>query len=435
MNTTKLYSQEAEKAVIGCMISAADEAIDDAAEILSAYDFFVPAYREVYLVLLKMRDGLEPIDIPTIHQKLVDSGMADKVGSPGILAEVLASSAVKSNLSAYIKIVADKSMRRQLKKALSEVNDALDTEENTEELVAMAEQKIGEAMNRIETKTLKTAAEVAESLKNSLKEAVARRGQLLGVPTGFPKLDAITGGWRPTKVVLVAGRPGDGKSVLGENFIHSAVVKGYKAGIVTLEMSATDHGARTIAHEAEVSTVRQQNGNLDQAEYEKCIVECDNLSKRPIFYEDCHSVNLNGLRAKLRRMVHKRGIDLAVLDYLTLVETDDDKDNETMKIRKVMRALKSLARELEIPIIVLAQINRKGAEDSQNGELGIHHIRSAGEDDPDIIILLQRKNDRTPIQIERDYYPTRFIIGKNRGGPTGYIDTILDAVHNKFSSI
>lgn len=435
MNPEKLYSQEAEKAIIGCMIVVTDEAIDESAEALVPDDFFVPAYREIYSVLLKMRDGLEAIDIPTIHQKLSDSEIADKIGSPGILSEIVGSSAVKSNLGAYIKIVRDKSMRRNLKKALREVSEAVDVEESTEELLAMAEQKIGEAMNRIQTNTLKTASEVAESLRTALKASVARRGQLLGIHTGFPKLDAITGGWKPTKVILVAGRPGDGKSVLGENFSHAAAKVGYKAGIVTLEMDAEEHGSRTIAHEAEVSTVRQMNGNLDSTELDRCNDEIDKFAKLPIYYEDCHSINLNGLRCKLRKMVYKQGIDLAVLDYLTLVETDDDKDNETMKIRKIMRAVKSLARELKIPIVVLAQINRKGAEDSHNGELGIHHIRSGGEDDPDIIILLQRKLERTPIQIERDYYPTRFIIGKNRGGPTGYIDTILDAVHNKFNPV
>lgn len=433
MTTDILYSSEAEKCILGCMIVVTDEAIDEAAESLKPYDFFVPAYREIYSVVLRMRDGLEPIDIPTIHQKLLDSGLAEKIGSPGILAELVASSAVKQNLKSYIKIVADKAMRRQLKKALTEVSEAVLLEENTEELVAMAEQKIGEAMNRIQTNTLKTASEVAESLRTALKASVARRGQLMGIHTGFPKLDSITGGWKPTKVILVAGRPGDGKSVLGENFSHAAAKVGYKAGIVTLEMDAEEHGSRTIAHEAQVSTVRQMNGNLDSTELDRCNDELDKFAKLPIYYEDCHSINLNGLRCKLRKMVYKQGIDLAVLDYLTLVETDDDKDNETMKIRKIMRAVKSLARELKIPIVVLAQINRKGAEDSHNGELGIHHIRSGGEDDPDIIILLQRKLERTPIQIERDYYPTRFIIGKNRGGPTGYIDTILDAVHNKFS--
>lgn len=427
-----LYSHESESAILSSMLCYPNEVIDDVSASLTAEDFFVPSHKELFKIMCFMKNRLQAIDIPTVHQALVDAKLDESLGSPGILAEMASNLATHLNISSYIKIVKEKSTRRNIKLALAEIHKALYDEEETEKLVAFSEQRLGQAVLGATSDTTKTAAQVANTLRERLNEAIKRRGQIPGISTGYAKLDAITGGWQPGKVILIAGRPGDGKSVCGENFLFNTAVAGFPCATFTLEMDGEEHGQRTIAHESQVSTIRQNNGDVTQEEYDGMQLQYQRLGGLPIFYEDCSNLNILMLKSRARRLAFKFGLKLIVVDYLTLVDSTNPKAGEMEKIREVLRGIKTLSRELKIPIIVLAQLNRSGAKDAQDGEVELHHIRSAGEDDPDTVILLQRQKERTPNQIERDIYPTRFKIAKNRGGPTGYFETLLDAVHNKF---
>lgn len=428
-----LISPESETAVISAMLMHPEEAIDPVAERLKSGDFKDPKNQIVFRALLAMREKSVAIDMTTLLAWLTDRKQIVEVGGMGFLAELVANFASVHNLEGYIGTVADKAMRRRLYESLRQSSNLIFEIADPELLKIEVERSIGEAMSSHETSETKTAALVAKTLYERVTSAYAVKGGIPGISTGFAKLDAITNGWQSPRLVLVAGRPGDGKSVLAENFAFTAAKQGHPVGIFTLEMDAEEYGTRTMAHEAEVSGVRQGRGDMDEPEMARLCNSLKQYSEMPIYYEDFPALNIIGMRAKARKMVKKYGVKLFILDYLTLLDSTEAGPDELARARHCMRMLKKLSKELQRPIIVLAQINRKGAEVMKNEEPENHHIRNAGEDDADTVILLHRLPNPTPMQIEKCYFPTKLKVSKNRGGQTGFMTAILEGPYNRFT--
>jgi replicative DNA helicase len=426
-----LHAKSSEKGILASMLAFPEKVLDDVFEKTEESEFYVPAHQEVFKAIKFLYKSHIPIDITTVHQRLVDTKIAQSVGSPGILAEIMAEPATHTNIGAYIANIQDKATRRRVQQACTSILDGVNEIDEIGDLSIFAEKQIGEALAKKSDCSLKTAAQVADIIRDRVNSAIKNKGKLLGVPTGFRQLDKMTNGWGESKLILIAGSPGDGKSVLLEGCIYAAAIAGEKGGVFTLEMEAYEHGQRTVAHEANISTVKQCNGQLDDEEVKRLADELDKFEKLPILYEETPSLNILGIRSKARKMVLKEGVKIIGIDYLNLIDGTESNQKEMEKNRESLRGLKQLARELKVPIIVLAQVNREGAKGE---ELEKHHIRSAGEDDPDIIILIQREKDRTDEQKKNDLFPTKLKVAKNRGGPTGVIKTILDARHNKFTA-
>jgi replicative DNA helicase len=441
-----LYSQEAERAVLGSMMARPDVVIDQVTEKLRRDDFFVPAHQELFDTFVAMRDALIPVDITTTHQYLIDGKLADVVGSPGILAELINGFASHLNVGSYINIVREKSILRQLQETCSTiVQDIADHTDSVVEVLDRAEGGIFAIADQAMTQSTVRARDEIEKAIQLIESFQKKKGKLIGIPTGFAKLNALTTGWQNGDMVVLAARPGVGKTALALTFARHAmnarydeerddwVKPGYGVGIFSLEMTNAQLMLRLLSSYASESMQQVRQGTLDEQQLQKLKMIAEEMKTYPLFLDDSSYLTIHQLRAKARRMKDLYGIDLLIIDYLQLLhsESDQAKDSRQNEVAEISRGIKALAKELKIPIIVLAQLNRKSEE--ANAEPALHNLRESGaiEQDADVVMMLHRE------KVEEDAPPTpmmpyKLIIAKQRNGPTDKLDIIYHAPYTRF---
>lgn len=441
-----LYSAEAEKAVLGSMLARPETVIDIASEKLGNTDFFVPAHREIFDALKHLHDNQHAIDITTVHQYFVDHKMAEAVGSPGILAELAAGLATHLNVESYIKIVKDKSLLRRLQDACANIVQNIgDTPASVSEVLDKAESEIFQVTNLgLTNSTVEARREIDRAL--SLIDGFRnRKGQLFGIPTGFHRLNELTTGWQKGDMVVLAARPGVGKTALALTFAKHAMLQrydekldnwvkpGYGVGVFSLEMTNAQLMLRLLASYASESLQKIRKGDLDDDAMQKLRMIGEDMKEWPLYLDDSSYLTINQLRGKARRMKDRYNIDLLVIDYLQLLhsESDQAKDNRQNEVAEISRGIKSLAKELDIPIIVLAQLNRKSEEGKS--EPALHNLRESGaiEQDADVVLMLHKEEgeegaEATPLK------PYKLIIAKQRNGPTDKLDIIFNSQYTRF---
>ncbi|MCE0483859.1 MAG: replicative DNA helicase [Methylacidiphilales bacterium] len=451
LSPTTLYSAEAERAVLGCMLAQPTEVINDVTSALMKEDFFVPAHQEVFAALREMDNERQAIDAMTVHQWLTDRKMAEAVGSPGILAELLVGFATHLNVGSYIQIVKDKSMLRCLQAACSSiVQDIADMPDSVPDVLDRAESAIFKVTNLGLTQSTVPAHEEIDKAIKLIEDFQNRKGRLPGLQTGFHKLNEYTGGWKPGEMIVLAARPGQGKTALGLTFAQHALRErydeetdawkkpGHPVGIFSLEMTNEQLMLRLLAAHAgeRLQSIRQ--GNLDEHSLQKLRMVAQDMKEWPLFLDDSSFLTINQLRGKARRMKDSRKIELLVIDYLQLLrsESAQAKDNRQNEVAEISRGIKALAKELGIPIIILAQLNRRSEE--ARVEPALHNLRESGaiEQDADVVLLLHRtepekdgEGNEVPLG---DIIPYKLIIAKQRNGPTDRLDILFNAPYTRF---
>jgi replicative DNA helicase len=400
-----LYSAEAEKAVLGCMMAQPQEVIDEVTDTLSKEDFFVPAHQEIFAALREMRNSQQAIDVMTIHQWLTDRKLAEAVGSPGILAELLVGFATHLNVGSYIRIVKDKSLLRCLQSACSIiVQDIAEMPDSVAEVLDRAESAIFHVTDLgLTQSTVEARHEIDKAIK-LIENFQNRKGHLQGLPTGFHKLDELTAGWKPGEMIVLAARPGQGKTALALTFARHALDQrydeatdawrkpGYAVGMFSLEMTNEQLMLRLLASYGSESLQHIRSGELDEHAMQKLRMVAGDMREWPLYLDDSSFLTINQLRGKARRMKDRYKIELLVIDYLQLLrsESAQAKDNRQNEVAEISRGIKALAKELEIPIIILAQLNRRSEEGKM--EPALHNLRESGaiEQDADVVMLLHR---------------------------------------------
>ena len=451
LSPTVLYSAEAEKAVLGCMMSQPGEVIDEVTEALVKEDFFVPAHQEIFAALREMYNSQQAIDVMTIHQWLTDRKLAEPVGSPGILAELLVGFATHLNVSSYIRIVKDKSLLRCLQIACSTIaQDIADMPDTVPAVLDRAESAIFQVTHMGLTNSTVSAREEIDKAITLIENFQNRKGRLHGLHTGFHRLDEMTGGWKGGEMIVLAARPGMGKTALAMTFAQSVLKERYDAdtdawkkpghavGVFSLEMTNEQLMLRLLASHGSESLQRIRQGDLDEHSLQKLRLIAEDMKEWPLYLDDSSFLTVNQLRGKARRMKDRYGIDLLVIDYLQLLrsESSQAKDNRQNEVADISRNIKALAKELNIPIIILAQLNRKSEEGKQ--EPALHNLRESGaiEQDADVVMLLHRPeidkdadgNDRPVGPI----IPYSLNIAKQRNGPTDKLDILFHAPYTRF---
>ncbi len=447
-----LYSAEAEKAVLGCMMSQPEEVIDEAVFTLSREDFFVPAHQEIFAALREMHNMQQAIDVTTLHQFLTDRKVAEAVGSPGILGELLVGFATHLNVGTYLKIVKDKGLLRSLQHACSTiVQDIADAPDSVSEVLDRAETAIFKVTNMgITQSTVEASVEIDKAIQ-LIETFQSRKGRLPGLPTGFQKLNDYTGGWKGGEMIVLAARPGQGKTALALTFAKHALKErydeasdawrkpGYAVGVFSLEMTNEQLMLRMLASHAGERLQNIRQGQLDDHSLQKLRMVAGDMKEWPLFLDDSSFLTINQLRAKARRMKERNKIDLLVIDYLQLLrsESNQAKDNRQNEVAEISRGIKALAKELNIPIIILAQLNRKSEE--AKAEPALHNLRESGaiEQDADVVLLLHRESEKDEEGGDagptyRDVIPYKLIIAKQRNGPTDKLDIIFHAPYTRF---
>lgn len=418
-------SLEAEKAVI-CSLLLLPETADEVALIVRPDDFLDDANRRIYGHLMAMHDDGVAIDPLLLIQRLRDSGELDAVGGQTYLAELSDAVATAAHAEYYAGIVHEKSTLRGLIEASTDIlRDAYDTTVEPRQLLSRAEERV---FGILESK----GQGQVHAIRDVLHEAIARIDSRMkqehafgGVETGFDDFDEMTGGMHGSEMIILAARPSMGKTALAMNIVeHVAIDCQQPVLFVSLEMAALELGDRLLCSRAQVNGHRLRNGQITAEESQKLIRTAAEVSTAPLYIDDSPSRTMTEIAAAARRLKRRDGLSLIAIDYLQLIEPDNSRDPRQEQVAKIARRLKGLARELDVPVLCLAQLNRQ-VEATRDNKPQLSNLRESGaiEQDADVVMFVHREEyyctndeDRERVKGEAD-----LLIRKQRNGPVGDI--------------
>lgn len=416
------HSAEAEESVLGAVLLSS-EAANIALEKLQPEDFYIPAHQSIFEAIVTLFDNNQPIDAVTVSEALRRLDALDRSGGPTYLAQLLDAVPTASNIEHYTGIVEEHALRRRLQRVGGDVtqlatrmeDDIASVLDRAEQSVfAVSERRIGEGLAPIDP-LLGPAIEQAEELN--------RRGSAVtGLPTGFRDLDRMLSGLHPSNLLIVAARPGMGKSSLALNMAqHAAVDHDTPVALFTLEMSREEVVSRMLCAAGRIDSQRLRSGQLSESDFSKLSNAASILYKKPIFVDDSPGLTVTEIRAKCRRMRRRPGLGLVVIDYLQLMQ-GSGQENRQQEIAAISRSLKNLARELDVPVIALSQLNRS-MEQREDKRPRLSDLRESGslEQDADVVMFIYRHEYYHP-EAQETKGIAEVAIAKHRQGATGRID-------------
>jgi len=414
-------SAEAEESVLGSVLMSA-EAANIALEKLHAEDFYRPVNQAVFQAIQDLFDANEPIDAVTVSESLRRSGMLERAGGVGFLTRLIDGVPAASNIEYYAGIVEEHALRRRLMRVggdiggfatqMSEpINQVLDRSEQA--VFGVSERRVGDGLAPIDP-LLGPAIEKAEELNRLGAE-------ITGIPTGFRDLDRKLAGLHPMNLLIVAARPGMGKSTLALNIAQNVAVNGLPVAIFSLEMSREEVVSRMLCSSGRIDSQKLRTGRLSESDFTKLSNAASTLYKKPIYVDDSAGLTVTEIRAKCRRMRRKPGLGLVVVDYLQLMQGSGG-ENRQQEIAEISRNLKNLARELEVPVIALSQLNRQ-LEAREDKRPRLSDLRESGslEQDADVVMFIYRHEYYHP-EAQETRGIAEVAIAKHRQGATGKID-------------
>ncbi len=416
---------ELEETVLGAIIIETN-AIVNVASILRVEHFYTEQHKEIYKAILELFASGTVIDMRTLVMHLRKAGLIELVGGATYIAELTAKISSSENIETHARILVEMGMKRALIELASQIHH--DAYEDTEDVFKIIEQtnlKLQEILDHaISGRAEKTMKDVA--LKH-LKEVEARQsGKHSGLDSGFPVVDTITNGWQKTDLIVIAARPGMGKTAFAMQSAKMIAQRGIPVGVFSLEMSDEQLFERMAVSESEIDSEKVKKGQLDPYEFKRHMEATGNLSTLPIFIDDSPMINIVELRARAMRMKAKYGIKLLVVDYLQLIKGINDgnsKMNRDQELGLITRTLKGVAKELDIPVIALAQLSRAVEQRGGAKRPQLSDLRESGsiEQDADIVTFLYRP-EYYKITVTDDGMPTHgmceVIIAKHRNGST-----------------
>ena len=417
------HKTDAEIAVIGGLMLE-QNAYDEVADLLAEDDFYLPAHRSIYRAIQELNRKGQPTDLITVSNILMKNGDLESIGGPKYLAEILDQTPSAANIGSYAQIIHEQSLLRRLigvsgtfiersyKQDFEELNVFLDQVES--EVFSLAERK--------NVKGLVTADELVKSSISKLEQLSGNSDSITGVSAGFTELDNMTAGFQPGEMTIIAARPSMGKTAFSLNIaLHAALKENKRVAYFSVEMAKEAVMTRMLAVEGRIQLGDLRVGSIDDKGWLKLINTAAKLSESHLFIDDTSGISPLEIRAKCRRMKAKYGLDMIMVDYLQLMTLKQKVDNREREVSEISRLLKAVAKELEVPVIALAQLNR-GVEGRSDRRPMLSDLRESGsiEQDADIIMMLYRQDyyDRDDPEIKGI---AEVIIGKQRNGPTGTV--------------
>ena len=417
------------------------EALDQVAQILVQDDFYQPAHAEIFGAMLKLEEMGKPIDIITLEEQLRATGVLDRVGGIAVLAELAARVSTVANIAYHANIVRDKSTLRQIIRLSNEVaNSAYDDPENPQAFVDQAEQQLFELSQRSIGEDFSPIRTLLLTTFSNIEQRYGRKEDITGVPSGYPDLDEMTGGFQAGDLVIVAARPSMGKTALCLNIAQNAA-RSFQIPVLvfSLEMSKEALVERLLSAEARVESAKIRRGTLDQADWMQLTKAAGTLSAAPIWIDDTAAPTILEIRAKARRFRADRSIfkeehqmGMVIVDYLQLARSHGNTQSREQEVAEVSRGLKALAKETKMPVIALSQL-RRAAEDRKDGRPQLSDLRESGaiEQDADIIMFIHRTYEEGSAERKAE---SELIIGKQRNGPVGSVPLIFIGKYTRFES-
>ncbi|WP_042354560.1 replicative DNA helicase [Bacillus rubiinfantis] len=427
---------EAEQAVLGA-IFLEPSSLTTASEILIPEDFYRAAHQKIFNVMLKLSDEGKAVDLVTVTEELSAAKLIEDVGGVGYLSELAGSVPTAANIEYYARIVEEKSLlRRLIRTATNIASDGYTREDEVETVLSEAEKSILEVAQRKNAGAFHNIKDVLVRTYDNIEMMHARVGDITGIPTGFAELDRMTAGFQRNDLIIVGARPSVGKTAFALNIAQNVAIKaGENVAIFSLEMGAEQLVMRMLCAEGNIDAQRLRTGSLTDEDWSKLVMAMGSLSNAGIFIDDTPGVRMNDIRAKCRRLKQEHGLGMILIDYLQLIlGSGRPGENRQQEVSEISRALKQLARELQVPIIALSQLSR-GVEQRQDKRPMMSDIRESGsiEQDADIVAFLYRD----------DYYDKEsenkniieIIIAKQRNGPVGTVQLAFVKEYNKFVNL
>ena len=428
------HNAEAEKSALGAALLSKD-ALTDIIDAVTAADFYDAAHREIFSVMVDLFRNNVSVDIITVCEELKKRKALEAAGGRAYIAALSSEAPSTVNAGEYAKIVAEKAAMRRLIETAENIREkAYEESMEPSEILDFAEKGIFEIAQNRQTSDFSPIKEVLLENVAMIDRAIQTKGQVIGLSTGFKRLDELTSGLQKSDLVIIAARPAMGKTAFALNVAQNAAIKsGASVLIFSLEMSKAQLGQRLLAMESRVEMQKLKTGNIERNDWDRINMALDSLSRANIHIDDTPGVSVLEMKNKCRRLKSEKGLDLIVIDYLQLMKAEGRADSRQQEISTLSRYLKLLAREMDCPVIVLSQLSR-APEQRQDHRPILSDLRESGsiEQDADIVMFLYRDDYYNKENSEKPGV-CEINLAKHRSGPTETCDLTWVARYTKFS--
>ncbi|NRA52170.1 MAG: replicative DNA helicase [Phaeodactylibacter sp.] len=418
-----------EEAVLGA-IMLDKEALTVVLDILRGESFYLDAHQLIYKAMMRLFEKSHPVDLLTVTEELRKTSDLEAVGGPYYLIELTNKVASAANIEFHARIIAQKFVQRELITVSTKIiTDAYEDSADVFELLDDAEQGLFAIAQQNMSRGVESMSSLAAKAQKQMEELRKKEDGLTGVPSGFTDLDRLTSGLQRSDLIILAARPGMGKTAFTLSLARNASMTFKKAvAFFSLEMSALQLAQRIIAMEAEISGMKMRSGQLEDYEWEQLNAALERVSEVPIYIDDTPGINVFELRAKCRRLKMQHDIDLIVIDYLQLMSGGgDNRGNREQEVSAISRALKGLAKELNVPVIALSQLSRAVETRGGSKRPQLSDLRESGsiEQDADVVMMLYRPEYYETEPSDENRNKAQVILAKQRNGPTGTVNLMF----------
>jgi replicative DNA helicase len=430
------HSLEAERSVLGAILIE-NTAINRAQEILTEDDFFREPHRKIFKVMTDLSEKTTAIDAVTVKDELLRSGHLDMVGGPAYIASLLDGVPRSANVEYYARIVKEKSILRNLIDAGGRiVSTAYEASQDSDDILDQSERMIFQiAQDRMREGFVPMKAIADQSLK-TIEQLAERRELITGLATGYKALDEYTSGLQASDLIVLAARPGMGKTSFALNIAqYVGLTTGKRVGIFSLEMTREQLFLRMLTGLARVDSHRLRTGRITKDEWKQLTKAFGELAAAHAFIDDTAGISVLEMRAKSRRLKLEQGLDLLVIDYMQLIRNRSRFENRQQEMAEISRSLKELAKELNVPVIAVSQLSRAPEQRGEKGRPQLSDLRESGaiEQDADVVLLLYREEMYKPTEENRGI--AKIIIAKQRNGPTTDFDMAFIREYTRFEDL
>ena len=426
------HNLEAEQSVIGSMLMDS-RAIDTATEILTGEDFYAKQNGILFEAMKELNAERKPVDVVTLNAKLAEKQAPEEMQSPEFIRSILDAVPTSANVKYYAQIVYEKATLRRLIRISEDITkDCYDASDPLEDILENTEKNVFNLIQSRNTREYEPISEIVINALKKIQKASETKGHVTGLSTGFADLDFKTAGLQPSDFILIAARPSMGKTAFSLSILdHGVLKRGQSAAIFSLEMSKEQLVNRLFAMEAKIDAQNIRSGNLDDTDWESLAEASEVIGGSKLIIDDTPGISATELRSKCRKYKMEQDIQLVIVDYIQLMSSGGRSDNRQQEISDISRSLKSLARELNVPVIALSQLNR-AVESRTDHRPMLADIRESGaiEQDADVIMFLYRDDYYNPETEKKNV--AEVIIAKQRNGPTGTIELTWQPKYTRF---
>jgi len=427
------HSREAEESVLGAVLLSED-AVNEVMDHIHPEDFYVPAHQAVFEAIRELFDSSQAIDVVTVSESLRRRGELEKIGGVQYLTRLVDIVPSTSNINYYAGIVEEHAKRRELIRAGAAVTElAFDIDDEIAAVLDRAEQAVLGVAEKRASQTLLEVGPLFQDVLEHMEMLEEKGSEVTGLETGFVDLDRKLAGLQPANLVIIAGRPSMGKSSAALNIATNAASAGHPVAIFSLEMSKEEIVQRILSSVGKVDSMKLRSGQLGPL-WQRVVDAAGRMYKTPIYIDDSPVVTVTDIRAKCRRLKRKKGLALVVVDYLQLMEAHGN-ENRQQEIASISRNLKNLARELEVPVIAVSQLNRS-LESREDKRPRLSDLRESGsiEQDADVVMFVYRHEYYHPEDQEKKGI-AEIIIAKHRAGSTGPVEMTFQPEFTRFANL